>query len=558
MKSPAEFCVKSSEITELSTDFFRIHRHSLRDWFLLKNPFSFIWSTISILKYNVSAICFFSLFLEVAAQVPVNPNASPEARALLDLIYNISGKYTLTGQHNFPASGSRNSHFVTWYSGQTPVIWSTDMGFAREGDKDSYLSRPQIVKEAIRQHRKGSLVTICWHAVPPTADEPVTFQPAGPHHRDSLASVQGQLTDRQFQELLTPGTVLFAKWAAQVDTIAFYLKQLQDAHVPVLWRPYHEMNGDWFWWGGRTGKYSTAQLYRQLFDRMVHFHKLNNLIWVWNVDRPTTPVRKFSNFYPGNQYLDILSLDVYGSDFKKAYYDSLLALSEGKPIALGEVGNPPSVEVLRDQPKWAYWVIWAGMAQNLSRPQYCGLVNVPDILSREDHAWSEVSAAFRRTCNLSPLPVKEFYLPDYTGHWKLNEEKSSFDDTGAGNVSYLLFIDHDEEVLRVQKLVLSEFENHQVTLEEYILDGTERQTVVLNSSYITKAVWDKESCGPVITSQVTYTEGRNKFMTKKTETWSFSGDGNTLTIRQISTGFRGKETHLVLVYNRIDSNCPVQ
>ena len=56
----------------------------------------------------------------------------------------------------------------------------------------------------------------------------------------------------------------------------------QDAHVPVV-RPYHEMNGDWFWRGGRTGQYSTAALYRQLFDRLVNHHHLNNLIWVWSM-----------------------------------------------------------------------------------------------------------------------------------------------------------------------------------------------------------------------------------------------------------------------------------
>jgi len=108
---------------------------------------------------------------------PVNPNTTPEARALLNLFYRISGKYTLTGQHNYPNTRDRNTRFAAEYIGQTPAIWSTDLGFAKEGDSDSYLARPDIVKEAIRQHKKGSIITICWHAVPPTADEPVTFQP---------------------------------------------------------------------------------------------------------------------------------------------------------------------------------------------------------------------------------------------------------------------------------------------------------------------------------------------------------------------------------------------
>ena len=125
------------------------------------------------------------------SQEPVTPNASPEAKALLELTYSISGKYTLTGQHNYPATRDRNSQFAAEYSGQTPAIWSTDMGFAEAGDTDSYLARPDIVKEAIRQHKKGSIITICWHAVPPTADEPVTFQPGSQTRAPRSAACPG-------------------------------------------------------------------------------------------------------------------------------------------------------------------------------------------------------------------------------------------------------------------------------------------------------------------------------------------------------------------------------
>src|ERR1039458_1750961 len=54
------------------------------------------------------------------------------------------------------------------------------------------------------------------------------------------------------------------------------LQQLQDAHIPVLWRPMHENNGTFFWWGGRPGQSGTAQLYRELYYRMVNVHHLNN------------------------------------------------------------------------------------------------------------------------------------------------------------------------------------------------------------------------------------------------------------------------------------------
>jgi hypothetical protein len=486
--------------------------------------------------------------IRVETVAPANPNATPEAKALLDMIYRISGKYTLTGQHNFPNAKDQNTRFAKKYTGQTPAIWSTDMGFARAGDYDSYLARPDIVKEAIRQYQKGSVITICWHAVPPTAHEPVTFQPQGQEKSDSLASVQGQLSDSQFQEVLTPGTRLHDRWAEQVDSVAVYLKQLQKAGVPVLWRPYHEMNGDWFWWGGRTGKYSTAGLYRQLYDRLVNNHHLNNLIWVWNVDRPSMPIRKFSNFYPGNKYLDILSLDVYGNDFNKAYYDSLVALSHGKPVAFGEVGNPPVPGILVNQPKWAYWVIWAGMVRNLSKKQHQELVTDPGILSLEDPAYWQMMNPFRTACGLPLMPLKEKVAVHFSGLWVLNEEESELGNMGAGNTATEIEIDQDDDLLHVQKRIPAEFGADQIVSEEILLDGTETRSRLFDSPRITKAGWDMDSQSVRISSAVDFFWGGKMVEIKSHEEWKLQQGGQVLKIEQTSAGFNGGENKLSLVY----------
>ena len=340
---------------------------------------------------------------------PVTPNASRQARALLQFIYGISGKHTLTGQHNYPDTKDASTLDAAKHSGKTPAVYSQDWGFAKDGDKDAVSARPDIVKECIRQHKLGSIITICWHAVPPTADEPVTFRP----RRDAnapdgkLASVQGQLADKQFDDVLTPGTQLHEHWCSQVDTIASFLKQLQDANVPVLWRPYHEMNGDWFWWGGRRGDRGTATLYRQMFERLVNHHKLNNLIWVWSVDRPEHEDRQFKDYFPGDGYFDIASLDCYG-EFKQSYYDDLLKIAAGKPIVLGEVGRPPTLEVLEKQPKWALYVIWAGMVRMTKQEQLQELVNNPRMLSLEDTAYIEAIALYRSACGLPPLKAEDY------------------------------------------------------------------------------------------------------------------------------------------------------
>ncbi|MDP9040876.1 MAG: hypothetical protein M3N30_02775, partial [Bacteroidota bacterium] len=75
----------------------------------------------------------------------VTKNASPEARALLKFFYSISGQYILTGQHNYPNVKGRNTKFAADYTGKTPIIYSTDWGFAKDGNTDSYLARQDIV-----------------------------------------------------------------------------------------------------------------------------------------------------------------------------------------------------------------------------------------------------------------------------------------------------------------------------------------------------------------------------------------------------------------------------
>ena len=283
---------------------------------------------------------------------PVSPNASPEAKALLHFLYGISGKHTLIGQHNFAGVPELSTAVAARNLGKVPALYGTDWGFSRAGDIDSIFARPNTVKEVIKQYQLGSTIAICWHEVNPTADEPVTFQ-------GTPTSVQSKLTDAQWDELLTPDSPLNKRWCAQVDVIAGYLKQLEAAHVPILWRPVHEMNGNWFWWGNRIGERGTKQYYRMMFDRLVKFHKLTNLIWLWNCDQPSTWDRQFVDYFPGQDYVDVLALDCYGQ-FQQRFYDEMNALSDGKVMVVSE-GGPIPLDIYATQPKWAYYMPWAGV-----------------------------------------------------------------------------------------------------------------------------------------------------------------------------------------------------
>ena len=335
--------------------------------------------------------------------VPVTPKASPEARALLEFIDSLSGQHTLTGQHNFPNTKDASTLAAARAYGKVPAIFGQDFGFAAPGDKDAVAARPEIIAEIKRQFAQGAIITLCWHAVPPTADEPVTFRskPGDGTTSQNLSSVQGRLTDQQWHDVITPGTELNKKWCAQVDVIAGFLKQLQVAHIPVLWRPYHEMNGDWFWWGGRVGDNGTKVIYRQIFDRLVNYHHLDNLIWVWSVDRPARADRQFVDYNPGTNYFDIAALDVYGSDFQQSYYNDLLVQAAGKPVTLAEVGPPPTVTILAEQPAWTWWMSWAGSVHHSDAVQ--ALFDDPRSYSLGDPEFIKAFAPTRAAFGLPPL-----------------------------------------------------------------------------------------------------------------------------------------------------------
>jgi mannan endo-1,4-beta-mannosidase len=314
--------------------------------------------------------------------MPVNPKATKEARQLLAFLYDIQGKYTLSGQHNFIATGSRFTNLVQEKTGRYPLVWGSDFSFAYRGeaprdfqhcgplnlsepgtetkvtDLTPEAARQQMVENAIKAYRDGHVVTLMWHACPPQI---------GGDACDGRAiwTLERRPSQEEWDRLTTDGTALHEAWKKQVDVIAGYLKQLKEAGVPVLWRPYHEMNGVWFWWCDKKGKDGFRKLWLMMYERFVNHHGLDNLIWVWNTnaprDRPNDEAFAYEEFWPGHEYVDVLAADVYHEDWKQSHHDDLARLARGKPIALGEVGTPPTPETLAAQPRWAWFMPWGNL-----------------------------------------------------------------------------------------------------------------------------------------------------------------------------------------------------
>lgn len=117
------------------------------------------------------------------------------------------------------------------------------------------------------------------------------------------------------------------------------------------------MNESWNWWGNRPGANGGAKIFQQMRDYF-DAQGLDNLIWVWNVQ--DNPAGGWSSYYPGAQYADVVSLDVWYKGYpSSADYQQIQSIAGAKPIAIAETGKVPTAAVLTSQTRWAYFMVWS-------------------------------------------------------------------------------------------------------------------------------------------------------------------------------------------------------
>ena len=185
------------------------------------------------------------------------------------------------------------------------------------------------------------------------------------HLNNPARAEGGGLNDKggPIADLLVPNTPLHERWMHQLDDIAAGLQELQAAGVVVLWRPFHEMNGHWFWWGGQKPA-AFVKVWQHMFNYFTQTKGLHNLIWVYGPNHG----KQVADFYPGKNYVDLVGLDAYTDEVDQEHikgYADLLALK--KPFGFTEYGphgasNPPGDFDFRRFP--------TGLAKNFPRTRF--------------------------------------------------------------------------------------------------------------------------------------------------------------------------------------------
>jgi mannan endo-1,4-beta-mannosidase len=282
-----------------------------------------------------------------ATAAPPAPASATKAD-LISYLRSLTGNHVLSGQqdgpNNNPSQWQNKVHDIT---GVYPAMWGGDFGFSQ----DDIDNRQRVIDQAQAEWNAGSLPAMMMHACRP--DVAVCAFDSGPD------PVKGShLSDSEWTELVTNGTALNTDYKRKLDQFVPYFQQLKSAGIPIPFRPLHEMNESWAWWGGRPGPNGSARLFQITHDYLTS-KGLDNIVWVWNLKDVAGGASQAASYYPGDSYVDVVTLDVWVQYFPStAWYQAIGNIAGSKPMALAEVGQVPTPAALSAQPKWVYWSVW--------------------------------------------------------------------------------------------------------------------------------------------------------------------------------------------------------
>ncbi len=301
-----------------------------------------------------------SVLLNGLNQFSVNPaqlvskNAGESTKKLFDYLKSIYGKHILSGQQYFYPTELEDAVYYR-ITEHLPAVRGYDLL-----DMCKNISDSQTDRAIYWAKNSGCIITMCWHWYAPDDIK---------NPSDSVWSFYYKTTGYQRKtsfdiiKAVEEDTLEHRFALNQIDKAAEELKKLEAEDIPVLWRPLHEADGNWFWWGNRKNDGGESiEAYKKLwyiiFDRMENYHKLTNLIWVWNGQSRDMAVHPNTFDLCGEDIYSEIPLD--HSSQKPRFLD-VTSYTFGKMAALSECGYMPDPENLkRDGAKWLWWLPWWG------------------------------------------------------------------------------------------------------------------------------------------------------------------------------------------------------
>ncbi len=282
---------------------------------------------------------------------PCNPNAQEGAKNVYRYLTGLSGHGIVTGQHT-KTMAQEELHHIERITGKRPALlgfellsYSPNINYSDTDQEcmDEVAGNLGTLRRAWDWAAQKGLITFTWH----------WFSPLSGHSKSFFS----YNTDFDARKALQEGTAERRAFLADLDCMAGILRPFSDQGVPILWRPFHEADGNWFWWGARViGSEAAKALYRCMYRRFTETHHLDNLLWVWNSPRPQD--------YPGDDVVDFISRDMYPAPHEHTAQEEKLeelrlVTAADKPALIGEIGTLPSAEALEKAgASWISYMTW--------------------------------------------------------------------------------------------------------------------------------------------------------------------------------------------------------
>lgn len=303
---------------------------------------------------------------EVDPTKPVSENAQTNEKTMevWNYLRSVYGKQVITCQQMM---GNECYEDLVFYNATNDL--TAMKGYDFIFCTGSYHS-DDMIDEAIEWSKEsGGLCAFTWHwNVPKDIDNP----------DGGYAFYTSEITNFSQVNAVTPGTKEYETVIHDIDLIATKIQRMESEGVTILFRPLHEASGAWFWWGLQGRDSATNEVFQKLwymiYDRLENYHKLTNIIWVWNGQNPHTAIHPNAFDIEGiDRYYDQedISAEALSTYYEKCYgelagYDKYCAElagmdSTGKMMALTECGYIPDPDGIKAaNTMWLYYMVWNG------------------------------------------------------------------------------------------------------------------------------------------------------------------------------------------------------
>lgn len=295
--------------------------------------------------------------------------ANDDAKALYDQLLNYYGRTMISGIMCDVAWNQKTANQVFGWTGKRPVLNGYD--YIHLAWSPANWIDYTDVKPVTDWTKDGGIAACMYHFNVPSSEATVPANEKDQKNLEQMTCTPEKTTFKA-RNCFVEGTWEKVFYDRQIDKLIEQLKLLQDAHVALLWRPYHEAKGNtglyngagkaWFWWG-TDGPEVFKKLWLDMYDR---FQKagLHNLIWVFTDSTDNLSL----DWYPGDEYVDIVGADIYNKAKAEdcAYvFKGLEKVYPHKMITLSECGNVADMQSQWEAgARWLWFMPWYGGGNN--------------------------------------------------------------------------------------------------------------------------------------------------------------------------------------------------